>query len=185
MATETATTRASDADRERVAALLSEHVGQGRLSMAELDERMTATYGARTLGDLETVLADLPSPPSHDFRRPGRPERQGHDLLPRWIGWAGTGLLCLLIWASVSLASADWTYFWPVWVIGPWGLMLLAKTVGTHTTRRGTAPLADSPCRGGARNPDSERRYRSESTRCHALRAAMSTGSHNGENGGA
>jgi Domain of unknown function (DUF1707) len=54
--------RTSDADRDRVAALLRDHFAEGRLTPEELDERLTATLSAATLGDLRRVLADLPGP---------------------------------------------------------------------------------------------------------------------------
>jgi hypothetical protein len=54
--------RVSDADRDRVAALLRDHYAEGRLSTAELDERLTAALNAKTSGELRQVLADLPGP---------------------------------------------------------------------------------------------------------------------------
>jgi DNA-binding PadR family transcriptional regulator len=53
--------RTSDADRERVTARLRDHYAEGRLTHAELDERMTAALTARTFGDLRKIMADLPS----------------------------------------------------------------------------------------------------------------------------
>ncbi len=53
--------RASDADRERVAQLLHEAAGEGRLTLDELQERLDTVYAARTYGQLEPVLSDLPS----------------------------------------------------------------------------------------------------------------------------
>jgi hypothetical protein len=54
--------RASDADRDRAAALLRDHFAAGRLTPGELDERLTATLNAQTLGELRRALADLPAP---------------------------------------------------------------------------------------------------------------------------
>jgi Domain of unknown function (DUF1707) len=54
--------RTSDADRDRVAALLRDHFVAGRLTPEELDARLTATLNAKTFGDLRRVLADLPVP---------------------------------------------------------------------------------------------------------------------------
>src|SRR3954447_7806127 len=53
--------RASDADRERVAKLLRDHYGAGRLSGEELAERVEAAYGVRTMSELQALTADLPS----------------------------------------------------------------------------------------------------------------------------
>ncbi len=50
----------SDADRDLATARLREHFAVGRLTPAELDERLTAALTAQTPGDLRGLLADLP-----------------------------------------------------------------------------------------------------------------------------
>jgi DNA-binding PadR family transcriptional regulator len=50
----------SDGDREVAVARLREHFATGRLSHAELDERLTAALTAQTAGGLRDLLADLP-----------------------------------------------------------------------------------------------------------------------------
>ncbi|MGW8557214.1 DUF1707 SHOCT-like domain-containing protein [Streptomyces tubercidicus] len=52
--------RASDTDRERVAEILRDALTEGRLAMEEFDERLDATYKARTYGELVPLTADLP-----------------------------------------------------------------------------------------------------------------------------
>jgi hypothetical protein len=52
--------RASDADRERVAEVLRDALAEGRLDMAEFEERFDATYRARTYGELAPITRDLP-----------------------------------------------------------------------------------------------------------------------------
>ncbi|HEY2764305.1 MAG TPA: DUF1707 domain-containing protein [Pseudonocardiaceae bacterium] len=52
--------RVSDAEREHVGELLQRAVGQGRLTVAEFGERMDAAMAARTRGELNAVLVDLP-----------------------------------------------------------------------------------------------------------------------------
>ncbi|MFF9903212.1 DUF1707 domain-containing protein [Streptomyces olivaceus] len=52
--------RASDADRERVAEVLRDALAEGRLDMAEFEERLDATYSARTYGELAPITRDLP-----------------------------------------------------------------------------------------------------------------------------
>ncbi|MFD9499013.1 DUF1707 domain-containing protein [Streptomyces sp. NPDC060035] len=54
--------RASDAERERVAETLREAVAEGRLEMDEFEQRLDATYKARTHGELEPLVSDLPVP---------------------------------------------------------------------------------------------------------------------------
>ncbi|MTE21708.1 DUF1707 domain-containing protein [Streptomyces sp. TRM43335] len=52
--------RASDADRERVAEVLREAVAEGRLDMAEFQDRLDSAYAARTQGELAPLIRDLP-----------------------------------------------------------------------------------------------------------------------------
>lgn len=54
--------RASDAERERVAEVLREAVAEGRLQMEEFEQRLDAAYKARTHGELEPLVRDLPVP---------------------------------------------------------------------------------------------------------------------------
>ncbi|MFF7972802.1 DUF1707 domain-containing protein [Streptomyces sp. NPDC007905] len=53
--------RASDADRERVSELLRDALAEGRLDMEEFEERLEATYKARTYGELTPITRDLPT----------------------------------------------------------------------------------------------------------------------------
>ncbi|MER6386442.1 DUF1707 domain-containing protein [Streptomyces sp. NPDC001250] len=53
--------RASDADRERVAEVLRDALAEGRLDMAEFEERLDAVYKARTYGELTPLTRDLPT----------------------------------------------------------------------------------------------------------------------------
>ncbi|WP_308170218.1 DUF1707 SHOCT-like domain-containing protein [Acrocarpospora catenulata] len=52
--------RASDADRDRVAAILGEGLATGRLTSTEHANRLEATYSAVTVGDLVPITSDLP-----------------------------------------------------------------------------------------------------------------------------
>jgi hypothetical protein len=54
--------RVSDADREQAAEMLRTAAGDGRLTLDELDERLSAAYAAKTYADLESVTSDLPGP---------------------------------------------------------------------------------------------------------------------------
>ena len=60
--------RCSDADRERVMALLGEAVADGRLTISEHSERVERAYAARTLGELATLTTDLAAPAAQPFR---------------------------------------------------------------------------------------------------------------------
>lgn len=52
--------RASDADRAAVTKILEHAVGQGMLSLDEYTERLDVVLGARTRGELDAVIADIP-----------------------------------------------------------------------------------------------------------------------------
>ena len=52
--------RASDADREQVAGRLRHAMAEGRLGGDELEERLEALYAARTYGELDALLLDIP-----------------------------------------------------------------------------------------------------------------------------
>ena len=51
--------RVSDADRNKVAEILREAAGDGRIDFNELDERLEATYAAKTFGELVPITHDL------------------------------------------------------------------------------------------------------------------------------
>ncbi|MEV4802533.1 DUF1707 domain-containing protein [Nonomuraea sp. NPDC049421] len=52
--------RASDEDRDRVAAVLSEALATGRLTSVEHADRLDVAYNAKTVGDLVPLTRDLP-----------------------------------------------------------------------------------------------------------------------------
>jgi DUF1707 SHOCT-like domain/Cell wall-active antibiotics response LiaF, C-terminal len=60
--------RASDADRDRVLALLAEAASDGRLTADEHAERVVVACSARTLGELAGLTADLAAPSAQPVR---------------------------------------------------------------------------------------------------------------------
>jgi len=54
--------RASDAERQAIADRLNAAVGEGRLTLEEFSDRVGSAYQARTHGDLELLVTDLPQP---------------------------------------------------------------------------------------------------------------------------
>jgi hypothetical protein len=70
--------RVSDEDRHKVAEILREAAGEGRIDFEELDERLEATYAAKTYADLVPITVDLPAhaPPVANTPVPRR------DVLP-------------------------------------------------------------------------------------------------------
>jgi hypothetical protein len=57
--------RIGDRERDLVASVLQDALAEGRITLDELDARLDATLRARTYGDLDALVADLPvEPPS-------------------------------------------------------------------------------------------------------------------------
>lgn len=63
--------RISDQERHKVAEILREAAGEGRIDLDELDQRLDATYAARTYADLVPITSDLPVQPTATL--PSRP----------------------------------------------------------------------------------------------------------------
>lgn len=114
--------RISDTDREHLAIRLGQHFAAGRLTMSEYQDRLDAVYAARTRADTSKLLADLPTDP-----QPPDPIARARPPQPRWAPWALTGAICLLVWITTSLVQGRPLEFWPAWVIGPWGIVLLTR----------------------------------------------------------
>ena len=83
-----ATLRASDADREQVAERLRRAAGEGRILAEELEERLEAVFSARTYGELDVVVADLPGTTVRRRERPRTPALPRPALI--------VALVCLL-----------------------------------------------------------------------------------------
>ena len=128
--------RAADADREAVADRLRTAHAEGRLTVEEFGERLDAAFAARTMGELAGLTADLPAERARVARTGdeaeatpvpvGATHRAG--LRAAWGAWATAVLVTSAIWLIISVSNGDLEYFWPIWVAGPWGAVLLART---------------------------------------------------------
>ncbi len=117
--------RASDADRERVAEVLRQAAGDGRLTMEELDERLDAVYAAKTYAELVPITHDLPDTgapyvPATSAKPAGDPRRFGgeptsHGAVAIMGGFARKGdwvvpkdfnVLCLMGGGEIDLRYA-------------------------------------------------------------------------------
>jgi len=133
--------RAADADRQYVADRLREALNEGRLDLTEYDDRLGEAYSARTYGDLRGLLSDLPTVaptassqmvPSSPLMPPAMPATAtppgnltAQWLMHEWSNWFKISLIMVAIWL---FSGAD-GYFWPVWVIGPIGVITLGQTI--------------------------------------------------------
>ncbi|GAA0960409.1 DUF1707 domain-containing protein [Actinocorallia libanotica] len=133
--------RASDRDREQCAEVLRENYAQGRLTQDELNERLDAVYETRTMGGLQQLTADLPAQDLYDLplaaakdsvpavRTPAELQRESGGLRAGWAAWATANLVVFTIWLVSSVSSGEWLNPWFLWVAGPWGAVLLARTL--------------------------------------------------------
>jgi DUF1707 SHOCT-like domain len=134
--------RASDADRDRTAEFLREHLAAGRLTQEEFSERLDKAYAAKTLGELDELLADLPAIDLYKLPDEGLPRQRGRGGLPplpwlmapgrvtpawraAWGSWATASLIAFLVW----LLSGHPDNLWFLWIAGPYGIILLGRWI--------------------------------------------------------
>lgn len=139
--------RASDADRDLVARVLSSAYADGRLDREEHDQRAETAAAARTLGELPPLLVDLV--PESTPRKSLDPiagasaaqlrDRAGELWLERRrnaaFGFLAPSLVC---WA-VYLAVNGWTldgFLWPLIVMAATGVHLLRTLTNGQEIRR-------------------------------------------------
>ncbi|TKK89215.1 DUF1707 domain-containing protein [Herbidospora galbida] len=137
--------RVSDNDREAAVARLLAAVDEGRLSLDEYNDRMSRAYTSVTFADLDNLLLDLPSAqtasPTVTATQTKAPAVTT-GALPRWlkvvwIAWAAKVALNLVIWVLLSITEGELLYFWPMWVIIPPALILLAVSYAVTASRKG------------------------------------------------
>jgi hypothetical protein len=121
------TVRAGDDDRRRVAGLLQAHYVVGRLTSVEFEERIERSLAARTLGDLDALLADLPRlDPGTEQRasRERRAERCRKVGEKSFQAHATSYLLVMALLVAIWLLTTPGGYFWPIWPALGWGIGL-------------------------------------------------------------
>jgi hypothetical protein len=142
--------RAADADREATAERLRVALEEGRLDLYEYDERLQRAYAAKTYAELDGVVVDLPGPvPAQRVESarqagaeppapavtavPPQPAVRGHTarwLAEVWLPYLRVVGILTAIWAMASIGAREALFYWPLWVAGPWGAVLLFRTAG-------------------------------------------------------
>lgn len=125
-------------ERDETTARLAEHFAAGRLNRAEFDERTSQALAARTRGELDDVMSDLPSVPVvAQEPPPTAPVPSNIDAkqaaISHWrrttlATWAIFAVFFIVLWAVTGVG-----YFWPVWPIMGWGLGVAISGVKAHT----------------------------------------------------
>src|SRR5580700_1719883 len=112
------TERVADADRDRTVTLLREHVVEGRLTLDEFSERMGSALEAKTRGELDAVMADLPttgsvptaSPTTATPRKTSRwhiAVMSGHSTRGRWRIGGKTKAVAVMGGCDMDLRRAE------------------------------------------------------------------------------
>lgn len=118
--------RASDADRDRVADILRDALAEGRLTTEEHSERLDGVYAAKTVGELEPYVRDLPagrtasapapSPGAHQWVPDGSGENPnligilgGAERKGRWRVGSKINAVAILGGVVIDLTEATFT----------------------------------------------------------------------------
>jgi hypothetical protein len=122
--------RIGDAERDRAAEFLRDHLAEGRLDQAEFDERLTRALTAKTQADLDPLFQDLPGPkpgstavPADTFQAPPwQRSAPSQGVAPRPAAPAPVSARANNAWAFVSAVAwpvaiilcfaTHWSYWW-------------------------------------------------------------------------
>ena len=107
--------RVADADRDRTVTALREHVVEGRLTLDEFSERVGLALEAKTRGDLDHVMVDLPAAvPAEPGSTPVRKARRwhvaimsGHSTKGRWRIGGKTNVVAVMGGCDMDLRRAE------------------------------------------------------------------------------
>lgn len=159
--------RIGDAERDRAAGYLQEHMAQGRLDADEFDERVTKALGAKTAADLDPLFTDLPEPrpaalaPQAPFSPPPwsaagasavtpaavpepppvvrAPARD--DGMPR-----GAAIALAAVWpAAIIFSFATDFRFWWIWIVAAMVTVFVRRAFPPGSQHRGVDGRDDGP----------------------------------------
>ena len=123
--------RVTDRERERAADLLGAHMVSGALTPEELGDRTDAVLSARTRGELERALRDLPPLP----RRPLLV--RAAEVVPlrtHVVVYAVVSAILVAVWAATrernpSTTDEGFGLLWPFWIMLAWGVLVVAQSL--------------------------------------------------------
>lgn len=135
-------TRVGNAERASLTEILRSAVDQGYIDLDEYEKRVDVLMAAKTVGETEVVLADLPA-----YQRVLKAQEDAFtpDKLPtpEWVKWLWAGVSITIgivtgVWAFVFFLTGSHQYFWPLWVVIPLGVVASVLTVAEkHIIRPG------------------------------------------------
>jgi hypothetical protein len=115
--------RVSDRERDAAVQELREHFAAGRLTEDEFNERVQAAYEARTEGQLNGLLSDLPRLPATQQQLRAELVQRRRHLQRRMIQESGGGLalfvICVAVWATNGTHGGFWPALVALFVVIP------------------------------------------------------------------
>lgn len=123
--------RIADADRDRAAERLGFALSEGRIDMGEYERRLEQAMSAKTAGELEPVMDDLPISAEEQRRAAAereaeRKQKDRRAYLDEWKTWIGAAVVMNGIWGVTSISSGEMNSYWPAIPLGIWAVVLLA-----------------------------------------------------------
>jgi Domain of unknown function (DUF1707) len=148
--------RASDSDREQIADRLRNATAEGRLLAEELEERLTVAFKARTYGELDALVSDLP---------PGKlapRERSSMHLVPRAFALVLAAVVILAVLAMAAVIITSVLAVWMVWAVIGWWFFGRRRHHYARSYRRYSGPTRSGNyrrCSGPPRSSNYRARY--------------------------
>jgi len=136
--------RVSDADRAVTARHLQWAQGEGLLDLGEFDTRSGELWAAKTRGELDRLVRDLPPVPAQaPTPRPGTSPTVFSDtgggtaMRVLTIVFTSIAVVNLVVWGLVSLTTGEAVYPWFLWSgIPPLAVLLTLYAFGIGRPKR-------------------------------------------------
>ncbi len=138
--------RASDADREQVTERLRHAAAEGRLLAHELDERLGRALRAKTYGELDATVSDLPGSVPAQRSRSRQLARQ-HPVATVALVAAATVTVAVV----VAVVIAWFLMAWGLWLMIALIVMANRRSHGSRERQGPRDPQAPMPHGGGFR----------------------------------
>lgn len=117
--------RVGTAEREGAAQILGSAMADGRLTLAEYEERVDAVWKSSTRGELARVTDDLPAVTAESESDVDK-SSEWREYFDEWRWWFGGAIIMTGIWGFQSISDGELNGYWPGWPLGIWALILVA-----------------------------------------------------------
>ncbi|WP_243636587.1 DUF1707 domain-containing protein [Rhodococcus sp. Eu-32] len=118
--------RVGTAEREDTARFLGTAMAEGRLTMAEYEQRLDAVWTSSTRGELARLTDDLPVEKPADPPAESTSSKEWREYFDEWRWWFGGAVIMTGIWGFQSISEGELNGYWPGWPLGIWALILVA-----------------------------------------------------------